>query len=58
MSNTAEHTEFYVTKINGLVADGREDLIAAIIADYERGTDPGAGEGNVSRWQSLWSGDR
>ena len=45
MSNTQteEKTVLYVSKINTLVADGREDLIAAIIADFERGsTDPSA----------------
>jgi hypothetical protein len=42
MSNTTEHTnaDLYIAKINGLVADGREDLIAAIVADYERGAAP------------------
>lgn len=41
MGNTTEHADavFYLTKINWLVADGREDLIAAIIADFERGVD-------------------
>ena len=40
-STTTEHpdTTFYLAKINALVTDGREDLIAAIIADYERGVD-------------------
>jgi hypothetical protein len=39
MSNTAaEETVLYVRKINTLVADGREDLIAGIIADFERGS--------------------
>ena len=31
-------TVLYITKINALVTEGREDLIAAIVADYERGT--------------------
>jgi hypothetical protein len=41
MGKTTEDVDavLYITKINGLVTDGREDLIAAIIADYERGTD-------------------
>lgn len=33
-------TVLYITKINALVTEGREDLIAAIVADYERGTQP------------------
>lgn len=50
MSNTGENTAAvpYIAKINGLVADGREDLIAAIIADYERGADSVEGGDHVA----------
>ena len=39
MSNTDDRTSVYISKMNELVAAGREDLIAAIVADYVRGTD-------------------
>lgn len=39
MGNRTEYpnADLYIAKINEFVADGREDLIAAIVADYERG---------------------
>ncbi|MDT4938594.1 MAG: hypothetical protein QOG80_2265 [Pseudonocardiales bacterium] len=39
MSTTPELSQstVYITKINALVTDGREDLIASVVADYEHG---------------------